>query len=91
MTARKRTLHLARPEDAPAKPSIALVKQALKLWGGRGISKAVRHTNARKWISARMAQGDRHILNAKFEPRWGEPGLPMKATQVFAPRRLGAK
>ncbi len=89
MKDRKR-LHLARASDAPAKPpgpSLALIRQALKLFRGRNISKAVRHLNARKWLIARMSIGERHILNRTTAAAWGMPGVPgAGVSQVFAAR-----
>jgi hypothetical protein len=48
----------------------------------------VRHRNARKWLAARLAMGDKHVLNKSFEPRWGEPGDGKGIGQVFSPRRM---
>ena len=83
-------LHTVAPAAKPAGPSLALVKKALRLFAGRGITKATRHQNARKWLAARAALGDRHILNRATPAKWGQPG-EVNVGQVHAPRRLGNK
>jgi hypothetical protein len=81
-------LSLARPPKQK-RPSLALVKKALRLFSGRGISKATRHANARKWLTANHALGERHLLRGG-SPKWGQPGEP-NVPQVMAPRRLGRR
>ena len=80
------TLSLARAKPR-TKPSLSLVKKALRLFKGRGIAREVYRRNALAWIAARMRMGDKHVL--KGHPvSWGQPGEP-KVDQVFAPRRYG--
>lgn len=74
---------------APRRPSLALVKKALRLFAGKYVSREVRHANARKWLRAMAQLGDKHTLHlSKPKVRWGQPGDPV-VHQVFAPRRLG--
>lgn len=81
------TLKLAR---APRKPSLALVKKALRLYKAPGIPKAQYRANARKWLAAMAALGERHILRKESQAKWGRPGMPGEGVgQVFASRRLG--
>jgi hypothetical protein len=90
MSPQRKRLHLARASDAPKSPSLALVKKALRMYAGKGISRETRHRNARAWIAARLRMGDQHVLNKSFAPRWGVAGDGRGVSQVFAPRRLGA-
>jgi hypothetical protein len=87
------SLHVAGPADTQTRkvaPSLALVKKALRLFRGRGINKATRHRNARKWLAANASLGEGSLLKGAT-PRWGAPGVPggQGVSQVFAPRRLG--
>jgi hypothetical protein len=89
------SLHLAGPADTPAVAPqevrrLALVKKALRLFRGRGIDKATRHRNARKWLAARAQMGDKHVLKG-HQVSWGVPGEHADANGVYAPRRYGAK
>ncbi len=87
----KPKLTLARATK-PKGPSISLMKQALRLFRGRGIDKATRHRNARKWLVAHASLGEGSLLKGAT-PRWGAPGVPagQGVSQVFAPRRLGER
>jgi hypothetical protein len=89
MIADRKTLRLLRPDAKPRGPSFSLVKRAIKLFRGRGIDKATRHRNARKWLAASASLGNKSLLKGG-EPKWGQPGLPMPG-QVHAPRRFGGK
>lgn len=96
---RRATLHIAKPEDAPKGPPLALVKKALRLFRGRNVPKAVAHANARKWLAANAMLGENHLLRGHVlkgnvlkgaSATWGQPG-DMFVDQVMAPRRLGGK
>lgn len=84
MSARPK-LSLAR---APKKLKLALVKKAIRLFRSESVPRAVWKANARKWLAAMAALGDRHILNRSTPAKWGQPGEP-RVDQVYAPRRLG--
>ncbi len=81
--------HLVRATK-PKGPSFALMRKALSLFTGRGISKATRKRNARAWLAANASLGEGSLLKGAA-PRWGAPGVPagQGVSQVFAPRRLG--
>lgn len=84
------TLKIARAVKRTG-PPLAMVKKALRLFSGRGITREVRHQNARKWLASMAALGDKHTLHASRPAvKWGQPGQP-SVGQIFAPRVLGAK
>jgi hypothetical protein len=82
------TLSIARASTRSTRPPLSLVKKALRLFKGRGVTKATYRANALKWIAASRQLGDKHLLRGGAAT-WGRPGEP-KVDQVFAPRRMRA-
>ena len=89
MTEHSKRARLSLARAPKKRPSLALVKKALRLFTGRGISKATRHANARAWLRANAMLGEKHLLRGGT-PKWGQPGEP-NVQQVMAPRRLGER
>lgn len=81
-------LSLAR---SPRKPSLSMVKKALRLFKSRDVPKALYRKNALQWLQKMQQLGDKHTLHrSRPEVKWGQPGEP-KVDQVYAPRRLGER
>lgn len=80
------TLSIARTSRKPSRPTFSEVKKAIRLFRGRGVSKAVYRRNALAWLKANAALGERHLLKGG-NASWGRPGEP-RIEQVFAPRRF---
>lgn len=74
---------------AQRKVPLSLWKKAIRLFRSPGVPKATYRANARKWVAANQALGDRHVLRGGAA-KWGQPGDP-GIEQVFAPRRYGEK
>jgi hypothetical protein len=81
-------LALAKAPAAPKQPPYSLVKQAIKLYRGRDVPKAVYRRNALAWLRMKQWLGARHILLPDAPAKWGRPGDPV-VKQLKSPRRLG--
>ena len=79
-------LSLAR---SPRKPSLSLVKKALRLFKQEGVAKKTYREYAKRWLAMNAWLGDKHLLRGG-EPKWGRPGDPV-VKQIRAPRRLGER
>lgn len=62
------SLKLAKP---PKRPSMALLRQAVRLYRSDLAPREVRRANARKWLRSIAMLGDGWVLAGRKEVTWG--------------------